>query len=136
MRDYIRIGTVYYKYVQRPLVGGKFTIGLLPWSVECIKQDHGKSFLSSIPKYDGFCFVPCHLDYKREIGRFYNSYHPFPHEPQPGYPKVALLFLNHVFGEQLDLGLDYLYRNVWPPSCSAIGNAIEHALSMGRPFEV
>jgi len=106
--SYIRIGTTYYKNVERPLVGGKFTLSLQPWSVECIKQDHGKSFLSSIPKYDGFCFVPGHLDYKREIGRFYNSYHPFPHEPRPGYPKQILQFLNHVFGEQLDLGLDYL----------------------------
>jgi hypothetical protein len=107
-QDYIRIGTTYYKKVQRPLVSGKFAISLQPWSVECIKQDYGKSFLSSIPKYDGFCFVPGHLDYKREIGKFYNSYHPFPHEPQPGYPRVTLIFLNHVFGDQLDLGLDYL----------------------------
>ena len=106
--SYIRIGTTYYKLVERPLVSGKFAVNLQPWSVECIKQDHGKSFLSSIPKYDGFCFVPEHLDYRREIRRFYNSYHPFPHEPQPGYPTITLVFLNHVFGEQLDLGLDYL----------------------------
>ena len=94
----IRIGTTYYKRVQKPLVGGNFAIGLLPWSIECIKQDHGKSFLSSIPKYEGFCFVPGHLNYKREIGRFYNSYHPFPHEPRPGFPKLTLAFLKHVFG--------------------------------------
>ena len=81
---------------------------MVPWSIECIKQDHGKSFLSSIPKYDGFCFVPGHLDYHQVIENFYNRYHPFPHEPQPGYPKLILVFLNHVFGEQLDLGLDYL----------------------------
>jgi len=106
--EYIRIGTVYYKHVRKPLVGGKFTESLQAWSVECIRQDHGKSFLSAIPKYDGFCFVPGHLDYKREVGRFYNSYHPFTHEPRPGYPKLILVFLNHIFGEQLDLGLDYL----------------------------
>jgi hypothetical protein len=105
--EYIRIATAYYKHVNRPLVGGKYAIYLQPWSVECIKQDHGKSFLSSIPKYDGFCFVRGHLDYKREIGRFYNSYHPFPHEPQPWYPKLTPVFLNHIFGEQPHLGLDY-----------------------------
>jgi hypothetical protein len=107
-QQYIRIGTTYYKNVEKPLVGGKFVTNLMPWSVECIRQDHGKSFLSSIPRYDGFCFVPGHLDYKRQIGRFYNSYHPFAHEPQPGHPTLTLVFLNHVFGEQLDLGLDYL----------------------------
>jgi hypothetical protein len=107
-QQYIRIGTTYYKNVEKPLVGGKFVTNLTPWSVECIRQDHGKSFLSSIPKYDGFCFVPGHLDYKRQIGRFYNSYHPFVHQPEPGHPTLTLVFLTHVFGEQLDLGLDYL----------------------------
>jgi Family of unknown function (DUF5906) len=106
--NYLRIGTTYYKYIRKPLASGEGPASLVTWSVECIKQDHGKSFLSSIPKYDGFCFVPGHLDYKREIGKFYNRYNPFPHEPAPGYPKLTLIFLNHVFGEQLDLGIDYL----------------------------
>ena len=70
---YLRIGTAYYKIVQKPLASGDRMTLLLPWSVECIKQDHGKSYLSGIPKYDGFCFVPSHLHYKRFIGNFYGS---------------------------------------------------------------
>jgi hypothetical protein len=106
--DYVRIGTTYYKQAHKPLASGDLTPVLMPWSVECIRQDHGKSFLSSIPKFDGFCLVPAHLNYQRLVGRFYNRYHPFSHEPQAGYPKLTLVFLNHVFGEQLHLGLDYL----------------------------
>lgn len=106
--QYIRIGTGYYKTVKKPLASGDFMVMLLPWSVECIKQDHGKSFLSEIPKYDGFCFVPSHLQYQRIIGNFYNRYYPFTHEPKQGEPVQTLAYLGHIFGDQLELGLDYL----------------------------
>ncbi len=105
--NYVRIGTTYYKSVRRPLASGDNITGLIPWSAECIKQDHGKSFLSTVPKYDGFCFVPNHLEYKRIIDNFYNRYHPFRHTPKTEYPKRTLAFLGHVFGEQLELALDY-----------------------------
>lgn len=106
--NYMRIGTTYYKNVKKPLASGDNMTALVSWSVECIKQDHGKHFLSSIPRYDGFCFVPSHLNYKRVIDNFYNRYNPFLHTPIAGFPQQTLVFLNHVFGEQLDLGLDYL----------------------------
>jgi uncharacterized protein DUF5906 len=105
---YLRIGTSYFKIVQKPLASGDHMTMLLPWSVECIKQDHGKSYLSSIPKYDGFCFVPSHLNYQRIIGNFYNRYYPFIHLSQPGKPERALAYLEHIFGDQLEYGLDYL----------------------------
>ncbi|HMR85227.1 MAG TPA: DUF5906 domain-containing protein, partial [Niabella sp.] len=50
---------------------------------------------------------PAHLSYQRKIENFYNRYSPFLHQPAAGYPKHTLVFLNHVFGEQLELGLDY-----------------------------
>jgi hypothetical protein len=106
--QYVRIGTVYYKKVRKPLASGDIIENLVPWSSECIKQDHGKHFLSSVPRYDGFCLVPSHLNYNREVENFYNRYHPFLHQPSVGCPKATLVFLNHVFGEQLNLGLDYL----------------------------
>jgi hypothetical protein len=106
--DYMRIGTTYYKTIRKPMASGDSTTSMVTWSIECIKQDHGKSFLSSIPKYDGFCFVPSHLNYERVIENFYNRYSPFVHEPKAGYPTQTLVFLNHVFAEQLDLGLDFI----------------------------
>jgi hypothetical protein len=106
--DYMRVGTTFYKTVRRPLVSGDSITEYVTWSVECIKQDHDKSFLASIPRYDGFCFVPNHLNYQKVIDQFYNRYSPFLHIPTPGYPKNTLVFLKHVFGEQLEIGLDYL----------------------------
>jgi hypothetical protein len=105
---YLRIGTAYYKIVQKPLASGDHMTLLLPWSVECIKQDHGRSYLSGIPKYDGFCFVPSHLHYQRFIGNFYNRYYPFAHEAKAGQPGRTLAYLGHIFGDQLEYGLDYL----------------------------
>ena len=106
--QYIRIGTGYYKTVKKPLASGDTITMLLLWSAECIKQDHGKSFLSDIPKYDGFCFVPSHLNYRRIIDNFYNRYNPFAHEAKAGKPEKTLAYLEHIFGDQLEFGLDYL----------------------------
>jgi hypothetical protein len=106
--EYLRIGTTFYRRLCQPLASGQSVEVLKPWQVECIKQDHGKDFLSTIPKYAGFCMVPSHMDYKQEINGFYNCYHPFPHQLIAGQPTKILVFLNHIFGEQLKLGIDYL----------------------------
>ena len=106
--NYLRIGTTYYKIVFRPLASGDKIETLMPWSLDCIKQDHTKDFISTIPRFDGFCLVPSHMDYKRRIDNFYNRYYPFVHEPKKeGYPTQILVFLNHIFGEHIEIGLDY-----------------------------
>ena len=64
--------------------------------------------MSEIPRYDGFCLVPDHLKNEQVIGNFYNRYQPFLHQPLAGEPTTTLIFLNHIFGSQLNLGLDYL----------------------------
>ena len=45
---YIRVGTSYYKKVQAPTIAGHFNEILVSWSIETIRQDHGKSYLSKI----------------------------------------------------------------------------------------
>lgn len=108
---YYRIGTNYYKLVMKPLVSGDENETLLNWNAEAIRQDHGKEFLSSIEKFDGFCLIPSHLDYKRRIGNFYNQYSPFAHKSDRDPAKThntIMDFLKHIFGEQIELGLDYL----------------------------
>jgi hypothetical protein len=59
--DSVRIGTTYYKNVRKPLASGDVAAVLMPWSVECVKQDHGKSLLSTIP----------------EFGKYGNAFQPF-----------------------------------------------------------
>ncbi|MFK8282430.1 primase-helicase family protein [Capnocytophaga cynodegmi] len=110
---YIRVGTTYYKLIERPQISGDKVATLSKWSRETIIQDHGRKFIYDIPKYDGFCCIPNHLNYKKTIENFYNIYNEIPH--QPSVSKVSedeipfsISFLQHIFGSQVDLGLDYL----------------------------
>lgn len=106
--EFIRVGTTYYKIVDQPLVNGETVKRRIPWSIEALRQDYGKNFIADIPKYDGFCTVPNHLDYNREVGTFYNLYEPITHQLEAGqFPRIKSL-MEHIFGEQYELGMDYL----------------------------
>ena len=105
---YIRVGTSYYKLVQVPTISRHFNEQLVPWNEHTIKQDHGKDFLSKVPKYDGFACIPCHEGYQREHHGFYNTYSPLEHQPEKGTIDSTRKLLLHIFGNQLELGLDYL----------------------------
>lgn len=105
---YLRIGTSYFKQIHKPLISGDTLEYLSIWSKECIREDHGRDFMSEIKKYDGFCCVPSHLDFKQEISNFYNTYDPLIHTPMKGKVTHTISFMKHIFGEQLEIGLDYL----------------------------
>ena len=105
---YIRVGTCYYKIVQMPTINGSFNENLVPWNIETLRNDHGKAFIGTIKRYDGFTCLPGHKDFKQECHGFYNTYSPLPHTPQEGKIEISLRFLNHIFGSQVELGLDYL----------------------------
>lgn len=103
-----RIGTTYYKIVRQPNAAGQLIERSIPWTIEAIRQDYGKDFLANVPKYDGFCCVPSHLDYQPVVGNFKNKYSPLSHIPAEGkWPCIESL-VRHIFGEQYELGLDYL----------------------------
>lgn len=103
-----RIGTTYCKIVRQPNAARQLIERSIPWTIEAIRQDYGKDFLANVPKYDGFCCVPSHLDYQPIVGSFKNKYSPLSHIPAEGeWPCIESL-VRHIFGEQYDLGLDYL----------------------------
>jgi len=110
---YIRVGTTYYKLIERPQISGDKTLTLTKWSRETIIHDHNKKYIFDIPKYDGFCCIPNHLNYQKTIDNFYNVYNEIPHQPTLVKIKIeeisfTIAFLEHIFGKQIDLGLDYL----------------------------
>ena len=110
---YIRVGTTYYKLIERPQISGDKITSLVKWSRETIVQDHDKKIIYDIPKYDGFCCIPNHLKYQKTIENFYNIYNEIPHQPSISRVSVdeipfSISFLQHIFGNQVDLGLDYL----------------------------
>lgn len=114
---YLRVGTTYYKIIEKPQISGDKISILVRWNRETIISDHGKTYVSSIPKYDGFCCIPSHLEYRKIIETFYNMYNEIPQQPAEVNLSTdalkekipfSLQFMQHIFGEQLELGLDYI----------------------------
>lgn len=105
---YIRVGTTLHKIVCRPLISGDYVEEKILWSYEALRQDYGKNNLPAIEKYDGFCIIPSHVHYKQVYGTYLNQYEPINHSPCEGeFPHIRK-FLEHIFEEQIELGLDYL----------------------------
>ena len=106
--DFLRIGTVYYKKSKTPLMSGDSYSTLLKWAKGEIITDYGKEYLSDVPKYDGFCLIPSHMEFKEIVNGYYNNYQKLDHQFVAGeYPTIKM-FLGHIFGEQYDIGIDYL----------------------------
>lgn len=105
---YRRIGTTYWKDIEKPLISGDSISVMVRWNKETIIADHGKTYLNQIPKLDGFCCIPEHINFKQIVGNSYNTYHELSFQPKKGKCPTSLSFVKHIFGEQEELGLDYL----------------------------
>ena len=106
--EFIRVGTTLYKLVNQPRLNGGYVKKRIVWNNETLRQDYGKHFLATVPKYDGFCTVPDHVNYRPIVDKFLNLYEPIDHRPQEGvFPSIQSL-VRHIFGEQYELGMDYL----------------------------
>lgn len=97
-----------YKIVDQPTLNGGYVRKRIAWNNETLRQDYGKDYLATVPKYDGFCTVPEHVSYQPVIGKFLNLYEPIDHQPKKGdFPHIQSL-IRHIFGEQYELGMVYL----------------------------
>ena len=102
------MATSYYKIVDRPLISKDTLETLVPWRRQTIVEDLGAKVLEQIPKYDGFCNIPSHLDFKPVVASFLNRYNPITCVPEEGSFDTIKSFMVHVFKRQYELGLDYL----------------------------
>ena len=102
------MGTTLYKVVNQPRINGGHTKKRVVWNNETLRQDYGKNYMASVPKYDGFCTVPDHLNYRQVIDGFLNLYEPIGHKPQEGDFTHIQSLVWHIFGEQYEMGMDYL----------------------------
>ncbi|APG65086.1 helicase [Tenacibaculum todarodis] len=106
--EFKRIGTDYFKICNVPLLSGDSIKMLRKWTKGEIITDNGKDFLQTIKKYDGFITIPDHVNYKQEINSFYNEYEKIEHKLIKGEFPKTIEFLKHIFGEQYEIGIDYL----------------------------
>lgn len=107
--EYIRVGIRYYKVVNN-IIGGVRQKEIIPWSLQIIREDFPKRWLREmiIKKYDKFVVVPDNINYHSEIDGGYNMYSQVSHKPSKGDCKTILDLIRHIFGEQYEMGLDYL----------------------------
>ena len=106
--EFIRVGTSLYKIVEQPRLNGGYVKKRIAWNNETLRQDYGKDYIGSVPKYDGFCTVPEHIGYRPVVGKFLNLYEPIDHQPKEGDFSHIQSLVRHIFGEQYELGMDYL----------------------------
>ena len=106
--EFIQVGTSLYKIVEQPRLNGGYVKKRIAWNNETLRQDYGKDYIGSVPKYDGFCTVPEHIGYRPVVGKFLNLYEPIDHRPKEGDFSHIQSLIRHIFGEQYELGMDYL----------------------------
>ena len=105
---YIRVGDNYYKEIKKVKSNGEHQIEWAKILKNTIVDDEGRKFIYNIPKYDAWCVLPNHLKYRDVIDSNYNMYNPFMHKPKKGSIKWTMRLLRHIFGEQVNIGLDYV----------------------------
>lgn len=115
---YIRVGTSLFKRVKKPMMSGKDEEMMISWNLDTIKQDYPnwREVVKEMERYNGFCTIPEHLEYQRNYQGFYNLYEPISVCPKPGDCANILRFIRHIFGDQYEIGLDYLQLLFTKPS--------------------
>lgn len=108
---YVRVRTDYYKIVEKPITDGTRQQQLIKWKYAFIKADHGREYAKEVPCYDDFITFPDNINPQQVVdGKFWNLYHPMKFKPEPGeFPNIDKL-MEHIFGEQKELGYDYLQQ--------------------------
>lgn len=108
--DYIRVGTDYFKVINKPDRFGILFKELKRWTKDEIKLDHGPKYLYEIPKFDDFIIEPNNNGINPEIDNCYNLYAKFTHEPskQPGEWIWTFRLMKHIFGNQFKKGMIYM----------------------------
>jgi len=105
---YIRVGINYFKKIIKKDRYGVGRVELKSWTKDEIKQDHGAAYMRKIPLYDDFTIVPDNISYQPVVENCYNLYKEFSHQPAEGDCTWSLRMMEHIFGEQLPLGLRYV----------------------------
>lgn len=116
-KNYFRVGDNYFEKIQVPNKYGVLEYRYDKRLKSTITEDHGKNLVNHIPKYKAFCIKPDHVQYQEVIDNCFNRYKPFEHEvgTTDDCPET-LEFFKHIFGEQYELGLDYVQLLLQQPT--------------------
>lgn len=109
---YVRVGYKYFKTIIKRDRNNVVRTELKFWDKQTIVDDYGRDFFEKIPTYDDFTMDPDNKGFRQIVGSNYNLYAKFDHEPSSSCAdkdiQWTMKLMNHVFGEQVELGLMYL----------------------------
>lgn len=54
----MRVGTTLYKVVNQPCANGGYEKKRVVWNNSTLRQDYGKNYLATVPKYAAFALFP------------------------------------------------------------------------------
>ncbi|RED48795.1 primase-helicase family protein [Seonamhaeicola aphaedonensis] len=114
IKNFMRVGHDYFEKIYKTDRYGIIRQELKVRKKSELISDFGQELVKQIKKYKDFILVPDNINYKEVISDCYNLYQPFTHKPLEGDWKWTKIFLEHVFGEQYHIGLQYiqaLYQN-------------------------
>ncbi len=105
LEDYFRVGDKYFKIINQRDDGFKFVPRSRTLLIDLFKQEN----LKELPAFEGFTNEPGHgSDFKLVINGLLNTYKPTPCKPAEGDCSAIFQLVKHIFGDQYELGLDYL----------------------------
>ena len=110
---YIRVGTDYFKVIEKPnRYSGKNTI-IKVWDKATIVEDHTKELMKYIFRYDEFTIEPNNKIYTPVIDGCYNLYSKFSHSEHIDNVTLDDIpfsngIMQHFFGEQVEAGFRYM----------------------------
>lgn len=113
LKDYFRIGSDYFRLIKQYSYNNDSEVinvekTVVPWKKAEIKEDFGKNAIDNVVRLDGFCNIPNNVNYKQIVDNQYNLYSDVKHEVVPGEWPTIRKFLEHIFQEQYEMGLDYI----------------------------
>ena len=106
--NYIRIGSDYFRIIEKPDRFGVTRTELKLWKKDEIKTDFGVEAPKIIRKYSDFALEPNNKGYQSIVHECYNLYRKFSHTPKEGSIEWSKILMEHIFGDQFDLGMRYL----------------------------
>lgn len=108
LNKFFRCGDDYFELVPTPNPYGELEDVLTRRAAKTITDDFGKDALKYLQKYKAFVNIPSNVSYQRVISNCYNVYNEIRHEVKEGPWRWTETFLQHIFGEYYEIGLDYL----------------------------
>lgn len=108
LNRFIRVGHDYFEIFNKPDRYGILRIELKVRKKSELLFDFDRDRVRNIKKFDDFILVPDNINYQQSINNCFNRYQPFNHIPLEGEWLWTKRLLEHVFGDQYDLGIKYI----------------------------